>query len=74
MTFEEKLQRLEQIIQQMDSDQANLDEALELYEQGSALLSQCQKHLTSVRGKIELIRDGESQGEYTQENFPREST
>jgi exodeoxyribonuclease VII small subunit len=53
MTFEEAQQELERIVQQLESGQADLDEAITLWERGEELYRLCSEKLDSAQGKIE---------------------
>jgi exodeoxyribonuclease VII small subunit len=75
-TFEAAYERLEQILEKMNSKQVALDEALTLYEEADALIGTCQKKLTEAEKKIEILlknRDGElkldEEGKPLTENF-----
>lgn len=54
-TFEEAYDRLEQILEKMNSDQVSLDDALALYEEADTLISTCQKKLNEAEQKIEIL-------------------
>jgi exodeoxyribonuclease VII small subunit len=55
MKFEEAYQRLEEILEKMNSGKASLDDALKLYEEADGLISTCQKKLTEAEKKIETM-------------------
>lgn len=54
-TFEEKMQRLEEIINLLDSDKTSLDDSIKLYEEGLGLTKELEKQLKSFEEKIENI-------------------
>jgi exodeoxyribonuclease VII small subunit len=56
MTFEEAQRELEQIVQQLESGQANLDDAIKLWERGEELHRLCLEQLDSAQGKIEVLK------------------
>ena len=61
MTFEEAQRELESVVRQLESGQANLDDALTLWERGEELYRFCVDRLDSAQGKIEdLARKVES--------------
>jgi len=65
LTFEQALERLEQIVQQLESGQAPLERSIDLYAEGAALKAHCEKRLEAARLKVERIRvgpDGSAQG------------
>ncbi|MBP6964619.1 MAG: exodeoxyribonuclease VII small subunit [Armatimonadetes bacterium] len=58
-TFEDALARLEEVAEQLDAGKLPLDERLALYEEGMKLVRECNRQLTEVQGKLEvLIKDG----------------
>lgn len=54
-TFESALERLEQIVGEMEGDKLPLEELLGRYEEGTRLVKVCQERLTSAEKRIELI-------------------
>jgi exodeoxyribonuclease VII small subunit len=54
-TFESALERLEQIVGEMEGDKLPLEELLGRYEEGTRLVKVCQERLTSAERRIELI-------------------
>jgi exodeoxyribonuclease VII small subunit len=56
MTFEEAQKELERIVQQLESGQADLDDAIELWERGEELHRLCLEKLDSAQGKIETLK------------------
>ncbi|HET6642326.1 MAG TPA: exodeoxyribonuclease VII small subunit [Gaiellaceae bacterium] len=59
MTYEEAQRELEQIVQQLESGQADLDSAIRLWERGEELQRICLEKLDSAQGKIETLRPTE---------------
>ena len=55
VTFEEALGSLEAIVEAMEHQHLSLEDLVEHYEKGSALLTRCEAILQSARGRIELI-------------------
>jgi exodeoxyribonuclease VII small subunit len=55
MRFEDAQRELEGIVRQLESGQANLDEALALWERGEELYAYCREKLDSAQGKIEEL-------------------
>lgn len=53
--FEEAYERLEQILEKMNSEQVSLDEALALYEEADILIGTCQKKLNDAEKKVEIL-------------------
>jgi exodeoxyribonuclease VII small subunit len=59
MTYEEAQRELEQIVQELESGQADLDSAIKLWERGEELHRICLEKLDSAQGKIEALRPSE---------------
>jgi exodeoxyribonuclease VII small subunit len=60
-TFEEAQRELEQIVERLERGEANLDEAIQLWERGEELYKICVDKLDAAQGKIEeLARRAES--------------
>ena len=55
MQFKVALKRLEEIIDKLEEDIDDLDELVKLFEEGSELVSICDKKLTEVESRIEII-------------------
>jgi exodeoxyribonuclease VII small subunit len=61
LTFEEAQLELEQIVERLERGEANLDEAIQLWERGEELYKVCVGKLDAAQGKIEeLARRAES--------------
>jgi len=54
-TYETKVEQLKEIIQKIDDGNTHLDESIRLYEQGSALVKQCEKMLNEAEVKITTL-------------------
>lgn len=54
-TFEEAFERLEKILEKMNSQKVSLDDALTLYEEADGLIEICQKRLNEAETKIEVL-------------------
>ena len=60
LSFEEALRELERIVGRLESGEAALQEAIDLYERGDQLRKQCVARLDAAQARIEAIRlDGE---------------
>jgi len=60
--FEKAFERLEAILEAMNSGQPSLQESLELYQEADKLIGQCSKKLTEAERTIETLvknRSGE---------------
>jgi exodeoxyribonuclease VII small subunit len=53
--FEDAIERLESIIERMETEQIPLDELLEDYENGTHLLKLCRNRIDSARTRVETI-------------------
>jgi exodeoxyribonuclease VII small subunit len=53
--FEECLQRLENIVGELEKGDVPLERALSLFEEGIQLSSSCRKELEEAEGKIEIL-------------------
>lgn len=58
--FEKSLERLETIVNEMEAGSLSLEEMIERFEEGQALVKFCSKKLNEVERKIEvLVRKGD---------------
>lgn len=53
--FEKSLDRLEEIVGKLESDELELEESLKLFEEGVALADDCGKRLDQAEKKISLL-------------------
>ncbi len=53
--FEECLQQLEKIVEQLERGDLALEQSLVLFEQGMKLSGSCRQELESAEGKVELL-------------------
>jgi len=53
--FEECLQRLEKIVNELEKGELPLDRALALFEEGIELSNSCRKELEQAEGKVEIL-------------------
>ena len=56
LSFEEALKELERIVMRLESGDAQLQEAIDLYERGDQLRRQCAARLDAAQARIEAIR------------------
>ena len=68
MTFEESVQKLEEIVRAMERGEAPLDESLKLYQEGTELVQICTKLLEDAEIQIKKISVG-SDGSPVEEVF-----
>ena len=57
-TFEENLQRLEEIVRAMERGDVPLDKSLALFQEGTGLLQACGKLLDDAEMQIKMITPG----------------
>ena len=62
MTFEQAMERLEQISKILSENQLSIDESLELYAEGAKLINFCSEKLQSASIKIEEINSKIDEG------------
>ncbi|PZO39616.1 MAG: exodeoxyribonuclease VII small subunit [Pseudanabaena frigida] len=60
LSFEEQLQRLEEIVEILDDGEAALDEMLALYEEGMKRSQYCREYLEKAEQKVTLIQSQNS--------------
>lgn len=53
--FEECLQRLEKIVDELERGDIPLEQALKLFEEGIQLSHSCRKDLEEAEGKVEIL-------------------
>ena len=63
--FEECLQRLEKIVDDLETGNVTLEQALKLFEEGTQLSSSCRKELEEAEGRVEILlkQNGKLQAE-----------
>jgi exodeoxyribonuclease VII small subunit len=73
--FEECLQRLEKIVDELEKGELPLEKALGLFEEGIALSASCRKELETAEGKVEILlkQNGKLQPEAFESSPARES-
>ena len=66
-SFEKSLERLEVLVEQMESGELSLEEMIKHFEEGTSLVDRCSKRLNEVEQKIEkLVKNKDS---FTEEPF-----
>jgi len=53
--FEGSLQKLESLIERMENDNLNLEQALQCFEEGVKLTKSCQKALSEAEQKVKIM-------------------
>jgi exodeoxyribonuclease VII small subunit len=62
VSFEQALERLQAIVQELEQGELGLDRALERYEEGVKLLRRCHDVLQKAERKIELLSGIDAEG------------
>ncbi len=65
VSFEQSLDRLEEIVRHLEKGDLPLSDSLALYEEGTALIAACSKQLDEAEQKVVKLRKG-------QDRFPVE--
>ncbi len=55
-TFEKKLEYAKEILERLAQPDIELEEAVKLYEKGTAVIKSAQKMLEEAKAKVEIIR------------------
>lgn len=55
MTFEQSMQRLEQIVRALERGDAQLDESLKLFQEGTELVRSCGKMLEDAQLQVKMV-------------------
>ncbi len=58
LSFEESMQRLEEIVLLLERGDVTLEESLALFEEGSGLIAQCSKLLDRAEQKVIKLKKG----------------
>ena len=56
MTFEKKLEKLEQIIARLENPSLELEQSAKIFEEGLALSKELSAQLGEVKNKVELLK------------------
>ncbi|MBQ5782602.1 MAG: exodeoxyribonuclease VII small subunit [Oscillospiraceae bacterium] len=62
LTFEQAMERLEEISRTLSENQVSIDQSLELYAEGTKLIKFCSEKLKTVSLKIEEIDSEVNEG------------
>jgi len=57
-TFEEKLDRIDAIVKELESGRTELERAIELFKEGKTLSRECEAMLKSAQGQIDTAMSG----------------
>ncbi|MBQ3100602.1 MAG: exodeoxyribonuclease VII small subunit [Clostridia bacterium] len=67
-TFEGALARLEEIVRLLESGNAPLDASLAVFEEGTALVKQCNSQLDNAEQKIKILMQKQD-GNYAEQDW-----
>ena len=70
-SFEEQIQELETIINELENGKLNLDDSVVKFEEGMKISKECSKMLENAEKKITILLNDEN-GEKKEENFETE--
>ena len=70
-SFEEQIQELEKIINELENGNLNLDDSVVKFEEGMKISKECSKMLENAEKKITILLNDEN-GEKKEENFETE--
>jgi len=70
--FEDNLNALEGIVEQLESGQLSLDDAMKAFEQGIKLTRDCQESLAAAEQKVQILIN--KNGEQTLEPLPNQAS
>ena len=59
INFEDKIQELEKITKELESDEITLDDSIEKFENGMKISKECKEMLDNVEKRITILIDGE---------------
>ena len=57
MKFEESIKRLDEIIEKLENNETSLEESIEIYREGAALLGNCRKQLEQAELLVTVAED-----------------
>tara|TARA_B100001248_G_C27354602_1_gene443120 strand:- start:455 stop:670 length:216 start_codon:yes stop_codon:yes gene_type:complete len=64
ISFEDALKNLEEIVENLNNDDLNLEEAISAYEKGMELKKICEKRLKEAKLRIENIKNEKIETDY----------
>jgi len=70
-SFEENMQRLEQIVRKMEQGDVPLEESLKLFQEGTDLVRKCSELLDNAQLQVKLMSNGPD-GSPVEEDFRAE--
>ena len=61
LKYEEKVNRLEKVIKSLQEERLDLEESVNLYEEGVQLYQSCKEELDGMEMKLKIILDGKEE-------------
>ena len=58
MNFEESMNRLNEIVKALENGNSELDRSLALFEEGAAIIKNCNKMLDEAEQKVSMLKNG----------------
>ena len=59
VSYEEAMNRLEDIVRTLDMGEVGLDESITLFKEGLTMVKECRSQLDKAEGEIKILRNGE---------------
>lgn len=69
MDFEKKLNRLEEIVENMETGELSLEDSLKLFEEGVKLSRECNVQLSEAEQKVKLLLGVDENGQAITRDF-----
>ena len=66
LSFEDALEQLEEIVQQLEGGEVQLEESIDIYARGAHLKTHCEQKLQAAREKVDKIVPGGTGGVTTE--------
>ena len=63
MTYEEAMNRLEEVVRELENSDLTLEKSLKLFEEGTKLTNFCNTKLEQARQKVEIVTAKEIESE-----------
>ena len=70
LNFEEEMEKLENIVTELEKGELSLDDSVKKFEEGINISKECNKMLETAEKKISILL--ENDGEFEEENFVSE--
>ena len=69
MSFEEGLQRLEQVVRALEDTATPLEESLKLFEEGVSLVRECSQQLDQAEKRVKILTRSPETGEVEEADY-----